>query len=175
MTTRVAWWDFVEEAELRQGDYLVGCIVPKMPADFAPPEPQAVVTFTAAPVDIILVTQSCDLQNAKVKVVAGCPIYRVEEFDQRLGTKGDWESVRRGNRPALHLLSSCEDPDDSASVRVVDFREIVSLPIGYLTRRAVQLGRRPRLRSPYLEHFSQAFARFFMRVGLPGELPPFKK
>jgi len=29
------------------------------------------------------------------------------------------------------------------------------------------------LRSPYLEHFSQAFARFFMRVGLPTAIPPF--
>jgi hypothetical protein len=31
-----------------------------------------------------------------------------------------------------------------------------------------------RLQSPYLEHFSQAFARFFMRVGLPSAVPPFK-
>jgi hypothetical protein len=28
-------------------------------------------------------------------------------------------------------------------------------------------------RSPYLEHFSQAFARFFMRVGLPSTIPGF--
>jgi hypothetical protein len=26
---------------------------------------------------------------------------------------------------------------------------------------------------PYREHLSQAFARFFMRVGLPVEVPPF--
>jgi hypothetical protein len=56
---------------------------------------------------------------------------------------------------------------------MVDFREIYSLPFDYLVSRAAQLGPRWRLRSPYLEHFSQAFARFFMRVGLPSTIPPF--
>jgi hypothetical protein len=31
-----------------------------------------------------------------------------------------------------------------------------------------------RLQSPFREHFSQAFARFFMRVGLPAAIPAFK-
>jgi hypothetical protein len=57
---------------------------------------------------------------------------------------------------------------------VVDFRQIISLPFAYLSRHAEQLGPRWRLQSPYLEHFSQAFARFFMRVGLPSALPPFR-
>jgi hypothetical protein len=34
-------------------------------------------------------------------------------------------------------------------------------------------GRRLRLLPPYREHLSQAFARFFMRVGLPVDIPPF--
>jgi hypothetical protein len=55
----------------------------------------------------------------------------------------------------------------------INFREIYSLPIGYLQQHAVALGPRWRLQSPFLEHFSQAFARFFMRVGLPSTIPPF--
>lgn len=31
------------------------------------------------------------------------------------------------------------------------------------------------LMSPYKEHLSQAFARFFMRVGLPIDISEFKK
>jgi hypothetical protein len=57
---------------------------------------------------------------------------------------------------------------------IVDFRQIFSLPFEYLTTRAEELGDRWRLDSPFLEHFSQAFARFFMRVGLPSAIPPFK-
>jgi hypothetical protein len=56
----------------------------------------------------------------------------------------------------------------------VDSRQIVSLPIAYLRRHAGNLGPRWRLQSPYREHFSQAFARFFMRVGLPTAIPAFK-
>ena len=32
---------------------------------------------------------------------------------------------------------------------------------------------RPRLNPPYREHLSQAFARYFMRVGLPSDIPSF--
>jgi len=39
---------------------------------------------------------------------------------------------------------------------------------------AEALENRPRLLSPYVEHFSQSFARFFMRVGLPSQIPAYK-
>lgn len=87
------------------------------------------------------------------------------------------------NEPALRqgdLLPGClipEFPPDfdvaAKTAPVVDFRAIYGLPLGYLTRHAVQVGDRWRLRSPFLEHFSQAFARSFMRVGLPSSVPEF--
>ena len=43
-----------------------------------------------------------------------------------------------------------------------------------LSEHALSLGNRWRLLSPFLEHFSQAFAPFFMRVGLPAAIAPFK-
>jgi hypothetical protein len=48
------------------------------------------------------------------------------------------------------------------------------VPYAYLTQHAESLGLRWRLESPFLEHFSQAFARFFMRVGLPSAIAPFR-
>jgi hypothetical protein len=81
--------------------------------------------------------------------------------------------VLKGRIEGLHLLASPANPENNREALVVDFREIYSLPFGYLLSRAAQLDHRWRLRSPYLEHFSQAFARFFMRVGLPSTIPPF--
>ena len=49
-----------------------------------------------------------------------------------------------------------------------------ALPSDHLTDHAAQLGPPWRLRSAFLEHFSQAFARFFMRVGLPSTIPEFR-
>ncbi|HET6574322.1 MAG TPA: hypothetical protein VFG68_12000 [Fimbriiglobus sp.] len=58
--------------------------------------------------------------------------------------------------------------------RVVDVRQLFSLPIGFVRKRVGLAGHRLRLLPPYREHLAQAFARYFMRVGLPIDIPPFK-
>ena len=63
---------------------------------------------------------------------------------------------------------------DNRDSFVVDFREIHSLPFEYVLDFVKTKSERPRLNSPFLEHLSQAFARFFMRVGLPTQIPRFK-
>ncbi|MCA8990657.1 MAG: hypothetical protein KDA88_01695 [Planctomycetaceae bacterium] len=126
---------------------------------------------------LIVVTQSCDLENKKVDHVALCPIYPLTEFENindKFKNKKAWEIVRKGQVPALHLLASPTQPESNLDCLVVDFGQIASLPIGYLSNHADSLEQRWRLGSPFLEHFSQAFARFFMRVGLPSGIAPFK-
>ncbi len=106
-----------------------------------------------------------------------CVIYTISEFERvnpRFARKGMWNEVLKGRIEGLHLLASPAEPHNNREALVVDFREIYSLPYEYLVRRAVESGPRWRLRSPFLEHFSQAFARFFMRVGLPSTIPEFK-
>ena len=122
-------------------------------------------------------TQSCDLENNKAAYVALCPIYRLDEFEltnRSFAKKGAWESVRKGRFEALHLVASPEKPNENRESLVVDFGQIVSLPIEYVSDHAESLEHRWRLNPPFLEHFSQAFARFFMRVGLPSAIAPFK-
>jgi hypothetical protein len=125
--------------------------------------------------DFIVMTQTCDLTNMKNGLVALCPIRSLTKYEDgnpAFRKKGIWEEVRKGRREGLHLLASAEFPDRGREALVIDFREIYSLPIEYLTHRAASVPSRWRLNSPYLEHFSQAFARFFMRVGLPSPVPP---
>jgi len=124
-----------------------------------------------------LSTQTCDLAHKKVSLVALCPIHTLASFEERnpkFRQKGKWEEVRRGRVEGLHLLASPTDPANNRKALVVDFGQIISLPFEYLTQRARNLGKRWRLNSPFLEHFSQAFARFFMRVGLPSSIPQFR-
>jgi hypothetical protein len=96
-----------------------------------------------------------------------------EAVNPAFGKKGRWNEVLKGRVEGLHLLASPANPTNNRDAVVVDFREIYSLPFDYLVGRATDLGPRWRLHSPYLEHFSQAFARFFMRVGLPSTIPEF--
>ncbi len=54
--------------------------------------------------------------------------------------------------------------------RVVDLSAVYQLPLEFV--RLVAASQTPRLRllPPYREHISQAFARFWMRIGFPQDI-----
>jgi len=169
-----SFWDKTAGPTLRQSDYLLNCPVPAVSER---PNNTGEQSFPVEERDLIVMTQSCDLENGKAAFVALCPIYTLVEFERANASftqKGAWENVRKGRVEGLYLLGSPREPDNNRDSLVVDFREIYSLPFDLLSQHAAQQGERWRLKSPYLEHFSQAFARFFMRVGLPSAIPPFK-
>ena len=170
------WWEKLVGGQLAQGDLLPDCHLPVF-VDPTPTDDESPRDVEVKKQRLIVVTQSCDLENDRVEFVALCPIHTLGEFaevNQHFANHKNWEQVRRGNQHSLHMLSSHDHPTYNDASLVVDFGHIVSLPIGYLGDHAESLGDRWRLTSPFLEHFSQAFARFFMRVGLPSGIPSFK-
>jgi hypothetical protein len=60
--TSTGFWIRIEGVELGQGDFLPGCLVPSFPPDFGATESGTVELSTA---NLIVVTQSCDLENKK--------------------------------------------------------------------------------------------------------------
>lgn len=168
------FWTQTEGEALAQGDLLPGCHVPQFGEDFGSSDGEAINVLEA---DLIIVTQSCDLENNKVALIALCPIHTLTDFERAnpaFSKKGAWETVRKGQQAGLHMLGSPTNPSDNRAAMVVDFGQIHSLPPAYVKRRARELGQRWRLESPFLEHFSQALARYFMRVGLPASIAPFR-
>lgn len=176
------FWTSINEAALRQGDLLPGCWVPEFPPDFAVQTAETRI-IQADQANLLVMTQSCDLEQGHVSLVALCPVWSIPEFEAAQASQDRsksvkswrdyWNNVRKGRSPTLHLLASPTTPNAARAALLVDFRAIYSLPFDYLTRHAGELGDRWRLRSPFLEHFSQAFARSFMRVGLPSSVPEF--
>jgi len=170
-----SFWTEVTGPNLAQGDWLMACPLPVFPSEYALSGKPAGVRVDKA--DVIVITQSCDLENSKAPLVAMCPIFTISElarFDEQLAKPDTLERIRKGIQPAYLMLASPDDPADNRQALVVDFRAIHSLPVAFLQSHAATLGLRWRLRPPYLEHFSQALARFFMRVGLPSAIPKFK-
>jgi hypothetical protein len=169
-----SWWEEVRNDTLAQGDYLPACLIPFLPTNYGESEDIAIEVREA---NLIVVTQSCDLANGKAETVALCRVSTIREFQQLIPqyqvTK-NLDPIRQGRMHSFHLLSGFESSDDNLAALVVDFRQLYCLPIEYLTRHAAEVGNRTRLKSPYLEHFSQALARFFMRVGLPSDIPPYR-
>lgn len=173
----MSFWIQINSPSLAQGDWLPNSPIPMFGADFGKADtPGGHTPVSIKFGDVIVMTQSCDLEQKKAFLVACCRITTLIEFERtnpKASKQGWWEAVRQGRVEGLHLLGSPMEPQNNCAVLAVDFRQIFSLPVDYLETHSRSLGSRWRLASPYLEHFSQSFARFFMRVGLPTSIPPF--
>jgi len=171
------WYQIVRGPGLEQGEILEACPVFLPLADLSAAEAGA-VSFDEELRDVIVVSQTCDLVAGREKVseVLLCPLWRRGQLapPHYLGSAKGMEDARCGLLPGFHLLAACQEPGFEREVRVVDFRRVYSLPVFFLRRQAERTGPRLRLLPPYREHLSQAFARFFMRVGLPVDIPPFR-
>ncbi|MBI3682743.1 MAG: hypothetical protein HY235_20400 [Acidobacteria bacterium] len=166
----------VEGDEIEQGDIFENCSV------FAPPENLTVsaqgeeqnAEFRWVQQDVIVLSQSCDLVKGREKLtdLLSCAVWNRSELTGDLASNDGMEKARKGQMPGFHVLAACSINGHSREVRVVDFRRVHSLPIGFMRKQA-EGRQRLRLLPPYREHLSQAFARYFMRVGLPADIPSF--
>lgn len=85
--------------------------------------------------------------------------------------RSEIDKIRKGDKPAYHLLN--QEPSVDLPFSIVDFHRIYSAPKNYLLELTNHQDLRIRLKPPYREHLSQAFARYFMRVGLPSDIRSF--
>jgi hypothetical protein len=161
---------------------LPDCLIPEFTESFGDAAAETSTIYTNL-ANLIILSQTCDLTQGKLLLVALCPVWTVPAFEEAQNAAGRtrppgwwrdyWNNVRKGRSATLHLLASPTEPSEARSSLIVDSRAIYSLPVTYLAPRTEQIGDWWRLRSPFLEHFSQAFARSFMRVGLPSSVPEF--
>jgi len=174
MSPGYPWYADTEGDEIKQGDLFEACPV-YLPTDDA--LKHGIVDFDWEERDLIVLSQTCDLVQGREKLteVLLCSVWNRSELTAgHLSTNKGMEDARRGNLPGFHVLAASDVPELERELRIVDFRRVHSLPLSFLRRKALADGRRLRLLPPYREHLSQAFARFFMRVGLPVDIPPFK-
>lgn len=172
--TEDSWYELTEGEQLEQGDILFECpvVVPNTPL------PLSELHRTEISADIITynvvgMTQSCDLENSKVQDVLLCTHWDLEEAkqaDPSLAKKNALVEIKNGRRPCYTLLNRSDLLNPSMDLRIVDCRKVFCLPLSSVQQLAVSQGPRLRLRSPYREYLSQAFARFFMRIGLPQDI-----
>lgn len=169
-----AWYEVVEGGALEQGDILFRCpvFVPVLPT-FPLPEGEGPL-IDIQYFDVLVMTQSCDLANGKIPDVILCAHWDVEggkKHDTSLSKGNALAEIKGGRRPRYTLLNRSDLLDPPLGLRIVDCGKVFCLPLDFVQALAVHQGPRLRLRSPYREHLSQAFARFFMRVGLPQDIP----
>lgn len=183
-----AWYEIaVPDRSLTQGDIIFDCPLLAWQEDalrLEGPEEVEVLRSAAKGIqaDVVVMTQACDLEHEKVDNVILCPHlsladYRVVWKDnmQRSGqnpTEKAWNrhcnDICDGFMWHITMLNACDIDGSRIGIRVVFFNEVFTVPRSFLESLLGQRGTsRFRLLPPYREHLSQAFARFFMRVGLP--------
>lgn len=176
------WYETLENSsEIQQGDFIPQCpiIIPPTNLIVDPKEGEIQLSeeLTVQTLNAIVVSQSCDLQHNKVDIVLVCPYYTLAEFfsgrpeNERSGSgrRNALKTLRQGHYPAYHLLN--KGPDNGIpDFCVTDFKNVYGVNFEFLRTFVGQLPSRVRLLPPYREHLSQAFARFFMRVGLPNDI-----
>ena len=187
--SETTWYEVVAaEERITQGDLILNCPLLSWDAQATlagtagvGPEMlmQAAVAFRS---DVVVMTQACDLEHGKVANVVLCPHVGLSRFRQawEIGmrnagaspTEKSWrrtcDDIANGHVWHQSFLNSFQIQEPSTEIGVVDFRDLFTVPRTFLEDLLLQRGQpRLRLQPPYREHLSQAFARFFMRVGLP--------
>ena len=174
------WFKIVNGDDIEQGDIMENCPVFQFPPEFSSElleDPTQSYDLGFKRYDTIVLSQTCDMVQGREKIndVLLCSIWNRSDYKEGHFSKPEgWEEARKGRCPAYHILNHYESEQFNREFRVVDFKRIYSLPLDFLRNYAKSTGDRLRLLPPYREHLSQAFARFFMRVGLPVDIPPFK-
>ncbi len=163
------WYALVNDpCGARQGDLIRSCYILVPTADIHIGSGQKA---EAQECNVIVMSQSCDIKYNKIDLVLVCPFAPLNEiYAPRAPTDKEKEKFRQGNLPGYHLLNEYEISGFETDFLVVDFRNVFGVPLAYPNRRQES---RICLLPPYREHLSQAFARFFMRVGLPVDIPSF--
>jgi hypothetical protein len=170
-TPKYPWYQVGKLNDLEQGDLFPNCPIIALPNDLKPilkakENEEIEITPDLHRVNLILMTQSCDLANQKVEQVLLCAYSSFSEDVY----KNNKDNIKKERMPALHLIEKCDAKNVCFEKQVVDFRAIYTLPKDFVIAFAKTQKIRARLLSPYKEHLSQAFARYFMRVGLPRPL-----
>ncbi len=182
-----AWYTTVDSEEpLSQGDIVFACPLltweGHLDTDGKSAEEELEAKTKTIQADVVVVTQACDLEHRKVSDVVVCPHYDLNDFKaywekQRGATLNDKEwrhvcdNIVKGNSYAHLMLESSKETDPAICVRVVAFNYIYTVPRVFLEQLVNNRGQsRLRLLPPYREYLSQAYARFFMRVGLPAPI-----
>lgn len=165
------WFGVTSGKQLQQGDLL-----PKTPRLLLPETLlQGSVDATLELTSSIVMSQSCDLATKRIDDVILCPVVYRSDIAQnpKYNTPAFWEEARQGVRYQLHILNRCEISGFENDSAMVELSKVFALPLNVVAKHADSLGERIRLLPPYREQLAQAFARFYMRVGLPIDIPRF--
>jgi hypothetical protein len=153
-------------SELSQGDILDGC--PILVWNLAPPPLDLDVPPEVRIIRVVVLTQACDLAQAKTTRVVVAPVHAAAELVARniLKASAIRDQVRRGLVFGWYFLPAALAPillEES----IADLRELHTIDRNILEY-LIDAGKRVcRVQTPWREHLAQHFGTTYTRIALP--------
>ncbi|WP_284982371.1 hypothetical protein [Arthrobacter sp. efr-133-TYG-118] len=173
-----SWYEVVHEAGLEQGDIFFRCPIYRVERSLVE-NGETIAEVIEEEIDVIVLTQTCDLENNKVDEVLVATVTSYAELVAREGERNPTIKSKNFRKAAVdgvlppYAVLQERQMAPGLAWSLVDFHNLFSMPKTLLTEVAFKSGERLRLVPPYKEHLAQAFARYIMRVGLPSTLHDF--
>lgn len=168
------WYEVAKGESLEQGDLLPNVRVPRVVVDPSAENGFRILVGTGS---YVVLSQTCDLENDKVKEVLLASVLTYQEMAHEIGAAARSTAFRealiKGADFAYFLLHRF-DEQPNLEWSVVNFHQLRLIDVKFCRSHARSLGPRLRLVSPYKENLAQSFGRYMMRVALPQTAHSFK-
>ncbi len=156
------WYELVSDSRsLEQGDILENFTV-SVPH---PSSGEVVEEYYT----LILMTQTCDIVDG-ISHLIFCPVWSQAQLAEGMPTfnkPATLGNLKKGYMVGFYPINKSEIASFQRPWRIVQFQRIIELERDSVQNNPQLLLPRLRLLPPYRESIAQAFAKFFMRVGLP--------
>jgi hypothetical protein len=184
LTQVYPWYEIVKDTdELEQGDFIEDfeVLIPTyIPDETEIDTPNYRAKGISNKYNVVIVSQSCDLDNGKLEYVLLCPridyslyIEENKQFGAKAITK-NLQNIEKGWQPKYCMLNKCDLPELPCEIQLVELGKVYSVPYNILKQMIRPYSKRLRLLSPYKEKLAQAFAYYYMRVALPINIENFE-
>jgi hypothetical protein len=150
---------------LDQGDIIDGCLLMELATfDLDGNSPPATHYGFRR---IIVLTQTCDLANAKARTIAAAVILDAQSLvdEQRLKPADIRGPVRAGRVWGWYFLP--KNAELGLPEMIMDVRQLHTVRIDLLTALCQRGQRKARVQPLYREHLAKFFADTYSRIGLP--------
>jgi hypothetical protein len=168
----VEWYEIVDDDSLEQGDILLSVRTPRA---LVSKDGQLEVLDGSG--GYIILSQTCDLENDKVREVLLASIISYQQLAHEIGgiarSSKFREAVIQGTDISYFLLHEFT-ATPKLEWSLANFHQLRLADISSCRRQVVELGPRLRMVPPYKEHLAQSFGRYMMRVALPQTAHAFK-
>jgi hypothetical protein len=170
------WFVAERDTELEQGDLLFSVpILTPTAQQYRDGTSGSSTDWLIRTEPVIVVSHSCDLalnggRRGATTVVVCRAFLESQQPEAEYFRKDRWNSAIAGRYPTLHPLEGFTLGDVTCERIMVDLLDVRVVPLEFVLDEVQSLGERLRLRHPYRQALSQAFARCYMRVEYPEDI-----